>query len=317
MNPISVFWHRFSKWITNCFSTTKTTCLHREACLPPLPALIRQQRRLAGLRLICSPPEIIPASACLPESLPTFSPHRTLLIARGKITPQPYLFFNLDWRSAPDKAKNPRYRHNAITALANAAVPLVHDLVPLPPISLHLTDYLAPVPGVVPSYTPLKLRLNNSSYPTCLQPQPPHTIPIRPQRAPIPSWVWAGSLREGSTRCALVEVTSRLTPHGTTLMPIRPARCALKLNNPLRMPSYPAPRPPFKHPASSMRSRTWPLRPRSGPTSSCSLSWLSSFALLLLVSLLECPCLLPPSTLLRQSPSSPLPPYPPLALKTS
>jgi len=158
MGPMSVFWHRVCRWITNCFSSTNLTCLHREACLPPLLILVRHQRHLAGLRLICSPPEINPATARLPKSVPTFSPHRAASIARGKITSQPYLFFNLDWRSAPDKLKNPRYRHNAITALANAAAPLVHDVATLPPISLHLTDYLPPVPGVVPSYARLKLR---------------------------------------------------------------------------------------------------------------------------------------------------------------
>jgi len=158
MGPMSVFWHRVCRWITNCFSSTNLTCLHREACLPPLPIVVRHQRRLAGLRLICSPPEINPATAGLPKSVPTFSPHRAALIARGKITSQPYLFFNLNWRSAPDKFKNPRYRHNAITALANAATPLVHDVATLPPISLHLTDYLPPVPGVVPLYARLKLR---------------------------------------------------------------------------------------------------------------------------------------------------------------
>jgi len=40
MSPMSVFWCRVCRCITNCFSTTNTTCLHREACLPPLPALI-------------------------------------------------------------------------------------------------------------------------------------------------------------------------------------------------------------------------------------------------------------------------------------
>jgi len=158
MGPMSVFWHRVCRWITNCFSSTNLTCLHREACLPPLLILVRHQRRLAGLRLICSPPEINPATARLPKSVPTFSPHRATLLARGKITSQPYLFFNLDWRSAPDKLKNPRYRHNVITALASAATPLVHDVATLPPISLHLTDYLPLVPGVVPSYARLKLR---------------------------------------------------------------------------------------------------------------------------------------------------------------
>jgi len=38
------------------------------------------------------------------------------------------------------------------------AVPLVDDVPTLPPISLHLTDYLPPVTGVVPSYARLKLR---------------------------------------------------------------------------------------------------------------------------------------------------------------
>jgi len=158
MGPMSVFWHRVCRWITNSFSSTNITCLHREACLPPLPVLVHHQRRLVGLRLICSPPEINPATARLPKSVPTFSPHRAALIACGKITSQPYLFFNLDWHSTPDKTKNPRCRHNAITALANRAVPLIHDVSTLLPISLHLTDYLPPVPGVVPSYTRLKLR---------------------------------------------------------------------------------------------------------------------------------------------------------------
>jgi len=151
-------WPRVCRWITNCFSSTNLTCLHREACLPPLPILIPHQRRLASLRLICSAPEVNPASARLPKFLPTFSPHRAPLLARGKITSQPYLFFNLDWRTPPDKANNPRYHHNAITTLANTAVPLVHDVSTLPPISLHLTDYLPPIPGVVPSYARLKLR---------------------------------------------------------------------------------------------------------------------------------------------------------------
>ena len=158
MNPMSVFWRRVCRWITHYFTTTNTMCLHREACLPPLPILVRHQRGLAGVTLICSPPEINAASARLPKSVHTFSPHRAPLVARGKITSQPYLFLNLNWRCTVDKVKNSRYRHNAITALANLAVPLVHNAVTLPPISLYLTEYLPPVHGVVPSYARLKLR---------------------------------------------------------------------------------------------------------------------------------------------------------------
>ena len=79
MGPMSVFWHRVCRWITNCFYSTNIACLHREACLPPLPVLVRHQRRLAGLRLMCSPLEINPATARLPKSVPTFSPHRAVL----------------------------------------------------------------------------------------------------------------------------------------------------------------------------------------------------------------------------------------------
>jgi len=106
-------------------------------------------------------------------------------------------------------------------------------------------------------------------------------------------------------------------PSWQILMQTRPARWALSPHRPSNMQSSPAPPLPVREPASSKGSQTWPPRPRSGPTSSCSLRWLSSFAPLLLVSLLGCPRLLPPSTLLLQTPSFNPPPYPPLALETS
>ena len=186
MSPMSVFWHRVCRSITNCFSTTNTPCLHREACLPPLPAYIRHQHCLAGLRLICSPPVLSPVMARLARSVPTFSPRRAPLLACGMITSQPYLFFNLDWRSASDKAKNPRYRHNAITALAQAAVPLVHDVSTLLPISLHVKDYLPPGPGVVPSYAWLKLRAKQLLLSDKSASQAPTYYPYSPSTRPHP-----------------------------------------------------------------------------------------------------------------------------------
>jgi len=186
MSPMSVFWHWVCRWITNCFSSTNIRYLDREACLPPLPVLVHHQRRLAGLRLICSPPDRNPATERLPKSVRTFSPNRATLEACGKITSQPYLFFNLDWRSAPDKTKNPRYRHNAITALANTTAPLVHDVATLPPISLPLTDYLPPIPGGVPSYTRLELRAKQPLLSDwSLTPAPPY-YPYPPSTRPHP-----------------------------------------------------------------------------------------------------------------------------------
>jgi len=116
MDQMSVFWRRVSRWMTNCFSTTNSICLYREACLPPLPYLVRHQRRLAGLRLLCSPPQVNPAMARLLKIVPTFSSFRAPALSQRKATNKPYLFFNLYCDRPPDKSKNPRYRHNTISA---------------------------------------------------------------------------------------------------------------------------------------------------------------------------------------------------------
>ena len=108
--------------------------------------------------------------------------------------------------------------------------------------------------------------------------------------------VWASLLRAESTRCVLGKVISRHTPLGSILMPTRPARYALRHRRPSSMPSCPVSPPPVRDPGSSKGSQTWLRKPRSGPTSSCSLPWLSSFAPPPLVSLLGCPRLPPPST---------------------
>jgi len=159
--------------------------------------------------------------------------------------------------------------------------------------------------------------LSNCSSLTGLPPQPHHTTPIRPQRAPIPSWAWASLLRGKYTRCALGKAIFRPTPHGAILMLTRPARCDLRPRRPSNMPSSPAPPPPIRDPAASKGSQTWPPRPRFCPTSSCLLPWLSSFAPPPLVSLLGCPRLHAPSTTPLQTPSFSFPLYPPLVLETS
>ena len=159
-------------------------------------------------------------------------------------------------------------------------------------------------------------RPNNFSSPTGLPPQPPRNTSIRPQQAPIPSWVWESLLREGSTRCAQGKATSGRTPHRTTRRPISPVRYAPELRKPSCMPFYPTPLPPIRDPASCKGSQTLPLMLQSGPISSCSLPWLSLFVPLILASLPECPRLFLPFTL-PQTRSFPLPPHPPLAVETS
>jgi len=62
-----------------------------------------------GLRLMCSPLEVSPATALLPKPVPTFSPFRGKHLLQKKITDKPYLFFNLVRDCPPDMAKNPKY----------------------------------------------------------------------------------------------------------------------------------------------------------------------------------------------------------------
>jgi len=136
-----------------------------------------------------------------------------------------------------------------------------------------------------PSRKPLVLSSTNQANPHTSHPPPSGLL------------AWASLLREGYTRYAREKVTSRLTPHRTTLTPRCPARYAPRGQRPSNMPSCPAPRLPTRDPASSMGSRTCPLRPQSPPTSNCLLHWLTSFAPLPPVSLLECPRSLAPSKL--------------------
>jgi len=70
---MSAFWHKVQRWSMNCFTCTPTDILAIKACLPPLELLFAYKRRLANLRVMCSPPEINPAAARLPPSLQTQS----------------------------------------------------------------------------------------------------------------------------------------------------------------------------------------------------------------------------------------------------
>ena len=71
-------WSQVQRWVTNCFSTTPHPILAAEVCLPPLHILFPHKRRMAALRLVCSPPSINPTSAPLCRSFPTLLRTRAL-----------------------------------------------------------------------------------------------------------------------------------------------------------------------------------------------------------------------------------------------
>ena len=180
-----------------------------------------------------------------------------------------------------------------------------------------MTDYLPPVPGVVPSYARLKLTAKQLLlYDWAATPAPPF-YPYLPSTRPYP-FMGLGKFVAGRLH-QMRSGKSYLTAHAAWDNPDADTSCptCFEAHKPSNTPSCPAPCPPIRDLTFSKGSQTWPLRPKSGPTSKCSLPWLSLFTPLPQVSLLECPSLLPPSTLPRQTPCSPLPPHPPLALETS
>jgi len=80
---LDAFWHRVQRWMTNCFSSLPIPVLAIEACLPPLVLLIEHRQRMAALRVVCSPPEMNPASARVYKSVPNRSSYCSPLCDRS------------------------------------------------------------------------------------------------------------------------------------------------------------------------------------------------------------------------------------------
>jgi len=197
-----------------------------------------------------------------------------------------------------------------------AAAP-IHDVSTLPPISLHLTDYLPPIPGIVPSHARLKQRAKQLLLSDWSSTPAPAYFPYLPSARPHP-FMGLGKFVAARIH-QMPSGKSYLSAHPAWDNPDADTSCPLCSEAPqtfkhaiLSCPSSARQRSRLLHGVSDLAPKA-----RSGPTSSSSLCWLSSFAPPLLVSLLGCPRLLPPSTTPLQTPSFNLPPYPPLALETS
>jgi len=157
VRKLSVFWHKVQRWTTNSFACTPVDILAIEACLPPLDLLLAYKRRLANLRVMCSPPEINPASARLPTSLQTPSlsrqtpDHRVLSRKNaGSRLPLPCL-----QPRPPSKNR----AHLPLDALPHSMLFLLgpDGLAPLPVTSQHLLSVKYPSPPPGRTYPQLKL----------------------------------------------------------------------------------------------------------------------------------------------------------------
>jgi len=161
VRKLSVFWHKVQRWTTNCFRSTPTDILAIEACLPPLELLLTYKRRLANLRIMCSPPEINPATARLPPSVQTPSLHRHTLDHRVLSARNTGSRLPLPWLQPRPPSEN--RAHLPLDALPHWMMFLLgpDGLSPLPVTSQHLLidHYPEPLPGR--SYPQLKLQCRN------------------------------------------------------------------------------------------------------------------------------------------------------------
>jgi len=90
LRKLNLFWHVVLRWATNCFYTTALGALYREASLPPISSICKHRCRSAAIHVVCAPSEFNPATAQIPESVPTWDQghsadnHRFLLQGSSK-----------------------------------------------------------------------------------------------------------------------------------------------------------------------------------------------------------------------------------------
>ena len=161
IRKLTVFWHKVQRWTTNCFMSTPTDILAIEACLPPVGLVLAYRRRLANLRILCSPPEINPATARLPPSVQTPSLHRHSPDHRSLSAKNVGSRLPLRWTQPRPPSKN--RAHLPLDALPHSMLFLLGPdaLGPLPVTSQHLliNHYAEPAPGR--SYPQVKLLWGN------------------------------------------------------------------------------------------------------------------------------------------------------------
>ena len=155
---LSLFWHKIQRWTTNCFLSTPTDILAIEACLPPLELLLAYKRRLAHLRIFCSPPEINPAPARLPPSVQTPPLHRHSPDLRALSAKNAGSRLPLPWIQPRPPSKN--RAHLPLDALPHSMLFLLgpDGLDALPVTSQHLLTDFYPEPPPGRSYPQLKLK---------------------------------------------------------------------------------------------------------------------------------------------------------------
>ena len=134
LRGMNSFWHRVQGWTTKNFFSTPTSILSREACLPPIVSYSGYRRRLAALRIACTPPTGNAASARLPPSFPSLYNFRAQDSSRHLTRGLSSVYLPL---CSQTKVPSPPLRkHLPVNTLAHLTLPLQEGLT-LFPLVLH------------------------------------------------------------------------------------------------------------------------------------------------------------------------------------
>ena len=162
------------RWTTNCFYTTALGALYQEASLPHISSNCKHRRRSAAHRLVCAPSEFNPATARLPESVPTWDQGRSAddhcFLLRGS----PKAVHLTSWSCPAVNSAKPL----PLDSLYHEVSDLIEEIPILPLASTHLVALpLSRIPSV--TYQALRAPLIQSLLDDLLDlspPVPPHYL---------------------------------------------------------------------------------------------------------------------------------------------
>jgi len=151
LKKLNSLWHGVLRWTTNCFYTTALGALYCEASLPPISSICKHRRRTAVIRLVCATSEFNPATARIPESVPTWDQGRSADDHRFLLRGSPKAVHLTSWLGpAINSAK-----HLPLDSLCHEVSDLIEEIPILP---LTTTDLVALPLSRIPSVTYQALR---------------------------------------------------------------------------------------------------------------------------------------------------------------
>ena len=126
LSKMDVHWRQVQRWVLNYFLATPFPILAAEACLPSLSVLLPHKRRMATLQLVCSPPQINPATARLCRSFPSILKFRAPNSYHPCCTQLDPNVMPLNWKTPHPSP--PVRTHLPVDALTHLTLPLLEGL---------------------------------------------------------------------------------------------------------------------------------------------------------------------------------------------